>query len=139
MPLRKSALARALSPGRSVLHGLHPPPAQPLAQRSPPQANVVVADGDPDGLRRADEANQLAPAGDGGVEQVALEQLVVLRGHQDDDGRVLAALRLVDRAGVGVHQLVELGQIVLHALPVVIHEQHLLLGIPTSPLNTALS
>src|SRR3712207_8423033 len=46
-------------------------------------------------------------AGDGGVEQVALQHRPGAGGQRDDDAGVLAALRAVHGDGVGVHQLVE--------------------------------
>ena len=55
-------------------------------------AHFGVGDGHADCFVGADDAHELFSAGDGGVEQIALEHFEVLGGHEDDDGRILAAL-----------------------------------------------
>ena len=68
--------------------------------------DFVVADGDVDGATGTDEDDELLGAGDGGVEEVALEHHVVLGGDGDDDAGVFGALAFVDTDGVGVDQFV---------------------------------
>jgi len=55
----------------------------------------------------ADEEDFFLPAGDGGVEQVALEHHEVRLEQRDDDDGVLAALGLVDADAVGVGEVGE--------------------------------
>ena len=50
---------------------------------------------------RADDDHQAAAAADGGVKEVALEHDVVLVVKDDHRRRLLAALRRVNRAGIG--------------------------------------
>ena len=59
-------------------------------------------DRDGQGLAAADQHDQAFGPGDGGVEQVALEQGVGAHGQRHDHGRVLAALGAVHGDGVGV-------------------------------------
>src|SRR3954449_8465408 len=95
------------------------PAAQAVRERGVPAARA----GRPHGLGqrplRADEDDELLGPGDGGVEQVALQHRPRAGGQRDDDARVLAALRPVHRDRVGVHQLVELAEVVVDRLVLV--------------------
>ena len=55
----------------------------------------------------AHQHQQLHAASDAGVHLVPLQHRVVLGEQGDHHGGVFAALALVDRAGVGGHQVVE--------------------------------
>src|SRR4051812_47018477 len=69
--------------------------------------------------RRAHEDDEPLGTGDRGVEQVALQHHPGAGRQRDDDARVLAALGPVHGDGVGVHQLVELTEVVLDGLVLV--------------------
>ena len=70
-------------------------------------AGALGADGGGQGAAGSGQDDELAGAGDAGVEQVALEHHPGAGGQGDDDGGVFAALGAVDGDGVGVGQLVE--------------------------------
>ncbi|GAA0905952.1 hypothetical protein GCM10009574_097900 [Streptomyces asiaticus] len=57
-----------------------------------------------------DECHAASGSGDGGVEQVVLEELASGGGQGDDDVGVFAALGAVDGQGVGVDEFVEAGE-----------------------------
>ena len=69
----------------------------------------------------AEEQHQFLAAGNGGVEEVALQHHVVLGVHDDNYGGVFAALRFVDGGGVGEHQFVQIAGAILYRTAV---EQH---------------
>ena len=94
---------------------------QSLSQTAVSFGEFRVSDGEGDGLLRSDADDQLPAAGDGGVEEVALEHDVVLGVDRDDDGGILASLALVNGDGVAQNQLVEIGVRVVHVTPVVAH------------------
>src|SRR3954454_18634107 len=84
-------------------------------------------------------------AGHAGVEQVALQHRPVLGGDRDHHRRVLRALRLVHRGGVGQHQHVQLAEVVADLPSIEVDHQLAGLGIDRfhkaqiAPLNTFLS
>src|SRR5690349_14761423 len=92
---------------------------QPVSQRRVPAAGSGGAHGLTERPLRADEDDEPLGAGHGRVQQVALQHHPGARGHRDDDAGVLAALRTVDRDRVGVHQLVELPEVVVDGLVLV--------------------
>src|SRR3954471_1251220 len=98
-------------------------PARPAAQAVRERGVPAARAGRPHGLGqrplRADEDDELLGPGDGGVEQVALQHRPRAGGQRDDDARVLAALRPVHGDRVGVHQLVELAEVVVDGLVLV--------------------
>ena len=73
--------------------------AQPRGERGAALLDVGAVDGQADGFLRADEHDELAAAGDGGVEKVALEQDEVRGVQHHHHARIFAALALVDRGG----------------------------------------
>ena len=64
----------------------------------------------PHGFFRAHQHQQLAGAGDGGVEQIALQHDGVLGGERQHDGGVFGALGFVHGDGVTQGKRVQLGQ-----------------------------
>jgi hypothetical protein len=68
------------------------------------------ADGDGEGFGLADEDEELLASGDGGVEEVALEQEVMLHGEGNDDGGEFGALGFVDGDGIGEREFVEFAE-----------------------------
>jgi transposase-like protein len=56
-------------------------------------------------LLLADQHDEPLAAGDAGVEQVPLQHGVVLGQDRDDDGGIFRPLALVDRRGIGRHQV----------------------------------
>ena len=97
-----------------IIHSRHIPTSTPypLAQQRVSLLRLVVPDRDRHRLFGPDNDDELLPPRDAGIEEVALEEDVVLGQDRDDHGRVLGALRFVDGNGVGVDQLVELGEVV---------------------------
>nr|WP_246460682.1 hypothetical protein [Streptomyces himalayensis] len=82
-----------------------------MVQRGVAAPGAVVGDGPFNGSALADEHDTFAGAGDGGVEQVALEQhRSGSADHGNDDVGVFAALGAVDGQRVGVDQLIEVGE-----------------------------
>ena len=53
----------------------------------------------------------------------------MLGGHEDDDDGIFAALRFVDRARIGMHEFIEIGQIVADAASIHIHDDGFVLGV----------
>src|SRR5262245_52351511 len=110
------------SHGRSVC-GSAAAPAAPIralrlhseavVQGCPPAAGAERTHGDRERLHRADQHHELLRPRDRGVEEVALQHHPRARGQGDDDRRIFAALRSVNRHGVRVGQLVELVEGVL--------------------------
>src|SRR5690242_21689884 len=76
-------------------------------------AGADGADGGGQGAAGADEDDQLFGAGDGGVEQVALQHHPGAGGDGDDHGGVFGALGAVDGDGVGVGEFVEFVEVVV--------------------------
>jgi len=81
----------------------HPTPDQVAQDISRPDAGKLIhvpdqqqMRGGADRLARADQHDHPPGAGDGRVEQVALEHHEVLGQHRHDHNRVLAALALVE-------------------------------------------
>ena len=64
-----------------------------------------------EGFGVADDDDEAFGAGDGGVEDVALEHEVVLGGDGQDERGVFAALGFVDGDGVGEAEVVEVVEI----------------------------
>ena len=71
-----------------------------------PPLRTVIADGYAQRLLLPDQDEQPLAPRDAGVDQVALEQHVVLRGERDHDRRELRSLRLVNRDRVSERNLV---------------------------------
>ena len=71
-------------------------------------AAFLFADGEGEGAFVTDEDAELFGAGDGGVDEAALEENVVLGADGDDDAGELAALAFVNRQRIGGLELVEL-------------------------------
>jgi hypothetical protein len=90
--------------------------------------SAPVADGQVEGAALADDHDQLAGAGDGGVEEGAAEQRGVAHQERDHHRWELGALGLVDRDGVGVGQGVETAKRVVDLAAVVELDQQLLFG-----------
>jgi len=112
--LRRHGLGRAHRRGRehkrrnekkSHHAGLNPPPVVPPNASS--GRPLQHCHGDAQGLARANQHHQFLAARDRGVQKAALEHHVVLRVHRHDHSRILRALRLVHRRGVGQGQLVQ--------------------------------
>ena len=74
--------------------------------------DFVIFYGDEEGLFGSDEDIEFFSAGDSGVEQIALEELVVggVDGH--DDAGAFAALVFVYGYGVSEDEFVEIGEVV---------------------------
>ena len=89
-----------------------------------PVHDLVIAHSDGHRTAVTHQYHKLLGAGHGGVEQVALEHHKVLGQCRHDHGPELATLRLVHAHGVGVEELVELGELVDHD-PVVDANSHL--------------
>src|SRR5215470_9121290 len=70
--------------------------------------------GNADSRALADQHHQALAARQSGVEQVALKHGIVLSDDRYDDRRILGTLRLVNRVGVGQHDLVELSEWINH-------------------------
>ena len=122
---REPAAAGTTTRGSSGSHGRPPgrrplPGGQPSVRRRWSRAvwrrpAPARADRGGQGPGGADQHDELLGAGDGGVQQVTLQHHPGARGERDDDGRVLAALRTVDRHGVRVGELVQLVEVVVDA------------------------
>jgi len=85
-----------------------------VRQATPAGFALVILDGDAECTGLADHDHEFAASGDGGVEEVSLEQDVLLDGEGDDDGWELGALGLVHGHGVGGDDLVEFAEVVDH-------------------------
>jgi len=71
-------------------------------------------DGDTERLPLPDQHEQPLAPRDSGVNQVALQQHVVLRGQWNYYRRELRTLRFVDRDRIGQRNLVQLPKVVFH-------------------------
>src|SRR5215467_53310 len=74
------------------------------------------ADGLGEGAAGSGEDEEFLGAGHAGVEQVALQHHPGRGAERDDHRGIFAALRAVDCDGVGVGELVEFGEVVVHVL-----------------------
>ena len=84
------------------------PRHQLLAQMGAALLRFAVAHGHRVGGGLADEEHLLPSAGQGGVEQVALQHHEVRLEQRDDHDRILAALALVDADAVGEGDVAEI-------------------------------
>ena len=87
---------------------------QSFLQPRVPFCRFVVFDGALYGAAVSHEKAEFSSAGDACVEQIALKHHVLTRVHHKDDRFVFAALRLMDREGVGELKLIVLRVVVLH-------------------------
>ena len=88
------------------------PQRQPFLELRPASERLTAANRHSDRSALTDDHHEPPAPGHARVEQIAPEHRVVLRGQRDHHGRVLRALRLVNRGRVGEHQLVELAEAV---------------------------
>src|SRR5437763_17171615 len=87
---------------------------QPLPQLPPSPARWGALYRDRQRLPLSNQHDEALAPGHTGVDQVSLQHPVVLGGDWDDHSRILGSLALVDRHGVGQHQLIEFGEPVNH-------------------------
>ena len=100
--------------------------AQAPIQCGEAAGDLIVLDRDLDGFLAADQHAQRFGAGDGGVEQVALQHQVVLGNQGQHHGREFRALRLVHRDRVSQGKLVGFAPVIIHRVTFEIDGQGML-------------
>ena len=91
---------------------------QPLLELRIALGDGDMADGIPQGTLLTDDNADFLGAGDGRVDEVALEHDVVGEVDGDDDDGIFTALALVDGRGIGKAELIEFCGLVFHCLAV---------------------